>query len=224
MTRMTKPIENDPLETAIDDLPRARKIGDTAEAIAQIVKSLPKGTHLTAPEVFERAREIGMDLSLSTVYRTLHKMKKHGDVMTVSGERGLRYEIAEEGEDHDHLICLGCGLTIEFHDDLIRGFGKTVAHRKGFEHRSSRFDILGYCQTCRSSDQLHRINQTMESLNTVADVMQELIPLLRQSTENLQLRKMSKAQATLSVVVDQLRQSLDDAETALSQIESNYRP
>jgi Fur family ferric uptake transcriptional regulator len=90
---------------------KSARSGDTQSAIASIVKGLPKGTHLTAGEVYEKAKELGLDVSLSTVYRTLHRLKTHGDVSTVSGERGVRYEIHEEGENHDHLICLGCGLT-----------------------------------------------------------------------------------------------------------------
>ena len=111
---------------------RAPKYGETQQIIAEIVKNLPKGEHLTAPEVYERTKDFGVDISLSTVYRALHRLKSHGNVSTVSGERGLRYETAEEGGDHDHLICLGCGTTIEFVDELIRGFGKSVAERKGF--------------------------------------------------------------------------------------------
>src|ERR1700691_5620377 len=98
--------------------------------------------HLTAPEVYQRTKEMGLEISLSTIYRSLHKLKVHGNVSTVTGERGLRYETTEAGPDHDHLICLGCGLTIEFTDELIRGFGKSLVERKGFEHKSSRFDIF----------------------------------------------------------------------------------
>ncbi len=98
--------------------------GQSQESISTIVKSFPKGTHVTAAEVYERALEMGYELSLSTVYRNLHRLKADGNVNTVSGDRGMRYEPSEEGPDHDHLICLGCGLTIEFIDDLIRGFGK----------------------------------------------------------------------------------------------------
>ena len=85
----------------------------TQAAIADIIRSIPRGDHLTAPEVFEKAKAQGLRVSLSTIYRTLNRLKAEGDVITVSGDRGLRYEAAEEGPAHDHLIRLGCGLTIE---------------------------------------------------------------------------------------------------------------
>ena len=30
-----------------------------------------------------------------------------------------RYELAREGDHHDHLICTRCGLIIEFKDEII---------------------------------------------------------------------------------------------------------
>ncbi|MBK9772105.1 MAG: transcriptional repressor [Candidatus Obscuribacter sp.] len=45
------------------------------EAIAEIIRSIPRGDHLTAPEVYELAKQRGLKLSLSTVYRTLNKLK-----------------------------------------------------------------------------------------------------------------------------------------------------
>lgn len=120
-------------------------------AIASIIKDAPRGTHLTAPEVYAKARDCGLPVSISTVYRTLQRLKEVGNLSTVSGNRKLRYESAEEGPEHDHLICLNCGLTIEFIDERLPAFGKTVAKTKGFIHSKSRFDILGFCAQCRLS-------------------------------------------------------------------------
>jgi Fur family ferric uptake transcriptional regulator len=201
-----------PKETAS----KGRKQSDTQEAIVGIVKSLPKGEHLTAPEVYERAKELGLEISLSTVYRTLHKLKVHGDVSTVSGDRGLRYETAEEGDDHDHLICLGCGLTVEFSDDLIRGFGKTVAQRKGFDHHSSRFDILGFCQACSSNDQSRKVDQSVEALASAIDFTESAMQQLRLVIDLYSARKYSKGTVTVETAVDKLRQAIADCETSIA--------
>lgn len=187
---------------------------DTREAIAAIVRSAPKGTHLTAPEVFERARELGLNVSLSTVYRILHRLKALGDVSTVSGERGLRYETAEEGEDHDHLICLGCGLTIEFVDDLIRGFGKTVANRKGFEHHSSRFDILGYCSQCNAHDDLRRMEQASHYLENGIEAAAEAQAAMKEAIDLQQSRKFARANSTIRTALERLKESIENAEAS----------
>ena len=196
--------------------PRAGRSIDLQAAIASIVKELPRGIHITASEVFEKAKELGLDVSLSTVYRILNRLKIHGDVSTVAGDRGLRYEISEDGEDHDHLICLGCGLTIEFVDELIRGFGQTVAQRKGFEHKSSRFDILGYCSSCNANDQAHKLQQAIEALASAIQNSEESIEQLKQSIEWLDARKTLKAAASIELAIEQLKKALNECESGSS--------
>src|SRR5262250_3977886 len=83
--------------TAVQTPDPPRRQGHVQQAIAELVRDIPRGTHLTAPEVYRRAREIGLQVSLSTVYRTLHTLQAHGNVTTVSGDRGLRYEAAGSG-------------------------------------------------------------------------------------------------------------------------------
>jgi Fur family ferric uptake transcriptional regulator len=169
--------------------PRQKQV---KQAIAELVKELPKGTHLTAPEVYRAAKDAGVNVSLSTVYRTLNNLQAHGNVTALGSDRGRRYESSGEGEDHDHLICVKCGLTIEFFDDLIRGFGKSVAQRKGFEHKSSRFDILGLCAECKSKDEDHRIEAAVGSLEAAVESLEEAIAICKQSIVLFESRKVAK--------------------------------
>lgn len=190
--------------------------GVTRKLIAQIVKDLPKGTHLTVPEVFERTKELGLPISISTVYRILNKMKLQGTVSTVAGDRSQRYETADSDHDHDHLICLGCGLTIEFMDELIRGFGKSVAERKGFEHRSSRFDILGYCKRCSSKDHGHRFQQSLDNLGSALNAAEESVLQLRQAFDLNSTFRFAKGSIYMNGAIAALRQALTDCENAQS--------
>lgn len=199
---------------------RAPKYGETQQIISDVVKSLPKGTHITAPEVYERTKEMGVEISLSTVYRALHRLKSHGNVSTVSGERGLRYENAEDGNDHDHLICLGCGMTIEFQDELIRGFGKSVAERKGFEHSWSRFDILGYCNECSSNDAGHRIQQSIDHLSNACENIEDGLSQLRQAIELHEVRKLTRGVQLVHTVSERLKSALAECENSLNLLNS----
>ena len=182
--------------------------GHGQDAIAALVKDLPAGTHLTAPEVYSRARELGLNVSLSTVYRTLHTLKDHGNVTTLSGERGRRYEAAGSGTEHDHLICVRCGLTIEFFDDLIRGFGKTVAQRKGFEHKSSRFDILGICSDCKAKDEDHKIEQAVAGLANSVACAEEAIAMARNAISSFEARKTARGQEGSLASAEKLQEAL----------------
>lgn len=178
------------------------------EAIASLVQALPQGTHLTAPEVHNRARQVGLSVSLSAVYRALNALKEQGNVATLSGDRGLRYEATAGGHDHDHLICLKCGLTIEFVDELIHGFGKLVAQRKGYEHRSSRFDILGICSDCKAKDEDHQIKQAIQCLDQVIVSARLAIAQCQSGIAALQLRKGGRAAENIIIAGEKLNEAI----------------
>jgi Fur family ferric uptake transcriptional regulator len=190
----------------------AKKSRQLAEAIESIIKDVPRGIHLTAGEVYRRAREAGLDVSLSTVYRTLNTLQQDGNVSTVSGEHGRRYEARDLDHDHDHLICLKCGLTIEFADDLIRGFGKAVAERKGYEHKSSRFDILGICADCKAKDEDHRVSTAAEAVDSIISQIETATIELQLAAAALETRKLSKATDFINSTIPKIKEALEDLE------------
>lgn len=198
--------------------PRARQL---QEAIETIIKDIPRGTHLTAPEVYRRAREQGLQVSLSTVYRTLNLLQAHGNVSTVSGDHGRRYEARDLDHDHDHLICLKCGLTIEFTDELIRGFGRAVAERKGYEHATSRFDILGICSDCKSKDEDHKVSVSIGALETALDCLASSVEKIEATIALLESRKVSRAAEILTALMPRLLQAATETENATALLNQN---
>jgi Fur family ferric uptake transcriptional regulator len=191
------------------------------ESLESFIKGLPRGVHLTAPEVFKMAKEQGLKVSLSTVYRTLNNLSVQGQVQALSGEHGRRYEASDGGHDHDHLICVKCGLTIEFEDDLIRGFGKTVADRKGYEYKHSRFDILGVCQPCRSQGDDHRIDQSIRTVEKMLAACESITQELELSLEQLQLRKLVRARELMDNAYLQIQEAGDEFERSLEFLDIN---
>jgi Fur family ferric uptake transcriptional regulator len=192
-------------------------------AIAAIVKDAPRGTHLTAPEVYAKARDCGLPVSISTVYRTLQRLKEVGNLSTVSGNRKLRYESAEEGPEHDHLICLNCGLTIEFIDERLPNFGEAVAKNKGFVHTKSRFDILGICAQCRSSGNSSTKAKMAEHWQSasisVKDALNGLL-LVKESLsrEDLTEQEMKDLFATNELIKLKLKKAVENCEAVDSLI------
>ena len=189
------------------------------DSLESFIKGLPRGIHLTAPEVYKHARDQGLKVSLSTVYRTLNNLSMQGQVQAMTGEHGRRYEAAEPGHDHDHLICVKCGLTIEFEDDLIRGFGKTVADRKGYEYRHSRFDILGLCQGCKSQGDDHRFEMATLSVEQLITLCESATADLEIALEQLQSRKLPRAKELLESILPTLQESCVELERCLEGIE-----
>lgn len=192
------------------------KPGQMPQVIASLIAEMPRGTHLTANEVFNRAQEQGIQVSLSTVYRVLNDLESRGDITTMAGEHGKRYESASTAEDHDHLICLKCGLTIEFVDDFIRGLGKSVAQRKGYEHKSSRFDILGLCGECKVKREAHRLQGAVECLKDAADGAREGIDLCRQAQSLYKDGKTERAVNAARQALSELRGAVSALEMAIS--------
>ena len=105
--------------------------------------------HLDADEVYRRAREKQPRLSLSTVYRTLQKLKELGLVEELHfDETHHHYEIKPSTEHH-HLVCLGCGKVVEFECPLSQKMKDDVSREKGFDVTNAEVRMTGYCPECR---------------------------------------------------------------------------
>ncbi len=203
-----------------NDAVDARKKRGQSESIAELLQQLPQGTHVTAPQVFELAQKAGIQISLSSVYRTLNLLKNAGQVGALSGEHGVRYEARHTDHDHDHLICMVCGFTVEFEDDLIKGFGQDLARRKGYDYKRSRFDIYGLCLECQSKSDEHKVRQSITVLGDVGGKMQSIMNLLDSALNNLDARKVERSCEAIEEALQLLEGAPAQLETVLSRLKS----
>jgi Fur family transcriptional regulator, stress-responsive regulator len=68
--------------------------------------------HLTAEEILDEARARLPEVSLTTVYNTLHELVAMGEVRELVGQRGSkRYD--PNVEAHHHLRCVCCGRILD---------------------------------------------------------------------------------------------------------------
>lgn len=65
--------------------------------------------HLTAEDVFKMLLAEGADIGLATVYRVLMQFEQAGLLLRSNFESGKAVFELNEGEHHDHLVCLDCG-------------------------------------------------------------------------------------------------------------------
>ena len=105
--------------------------------------------HLDADELYRRAREKQPRLSLSTVYRTLQLLKRLGLVEELHFDEDHHHYEVKPPAEHHHLVCLGCGKVVEFHNPLSRYIKKNVPEAKGFEIIDTELRMTGYCPGCR---------------------------------------------------------------------------
>ena len=121
----------------------------------KILEIFQQGTqrHMTAEDVYRHLLLQHVDIGLATVYRVLMQFEQ-ANILKRShfeNERAV-YEL-NEGEHHDHLICLDCGRVEEFHNEEIEALQVQVAKRQGFEIADHALSLYAHC---RKKDCEHR--------------------------------------------------------------------
>ncbi|MFM2049610.1 MAG: hypothetical protein RL682_101 [Pseudomonadota bacterium] len=111
--------------------------------------------HMTAEDVFRVLLQERSDVGLATVYRVLAQFEQAGILARSHFESGKAVFELDEGEHHDHLICLDCGRVEEFYDAEIEKRQAAVAKAKGF---SIADHALSLYATCTKSNCPHRNN------------------------------------------------------------------
>ncbi len=104
--------------------------------------------HISAEEVYKRLLDSGEDVGLATVYRVLTQFETAGIVRRHNFEGGRSVFEIEQGEHHDHLVCVSCGKVEEFLDDVIEQRQETIAHEANFKMTDHNLTIYGECQDC----------------------------------------------------------------------------
>ena len=109
------------------------------------------GSHRTAEEFAAEVKAIAPDINISTIYRNLDELHQLGIVDHVHlGHGPAVYHLASE--QHGHLVCTDCGVTVEVPDDQLRAFERELKEIYGFTVDSRHFALMGRCAGCASRD------------------------------------------------------------------------
>ena len=101
--------------------------------------------HMTAEDVFRQLMQDNTDIGLATVYRVLTQFEQAGLLSRNHFEGGKAVYELNEGQHHDHLVCLDCGQVEEFFDAEIEKRQHAVAKLKGFEIADHALSIYAHC-------------------------------------------------------------------------------
>jgi len=89
--------------------------------------------HPDIEEIYNRAKNMDSDISITTVYRTINLLKQHEIVNEHDfGDNRSRYEVHKEDDIHHHIIDVDSGNIIEFnfqHEDEL----KKIANKLGYD-------------------------------------------------------------------------------------------
>jgi len=89
--------------------------------------------HLSAEDIYKELLDSGEDIGLATVYRVLTQFEAAGLVTRHNFEGGHSVFELDEGEHHDHMVCVDSGEVVEFVDAEIERLQREIARKHDFE-------------------------------------------------------------------------------------------
>ncbi len=101
--------------------------------------------HMTAEDVYKALLGEGADVGLATVYRVLTQFEQAGILRRSSFESGKSVYELNEGQHHDHLVCLSCGRVEEFFDAQIEQRQRDIASQRGFTLQEHSLALYASC-------------------------------------------------------------------------------
>jgi Fur family ferric uptake transcriptional regulator len=104
-----------------------------------------KQRHMTAEDVYRVLLDDHSDVGLATVYRVLTQFEQAGILLRSHFESGKAVYELDEGQHHDHLVCLDCGRVEEFFDAEIEKRQQSVAKAKGFTIADHALSLYANC-------------------------------------------------------------------------------
>jgi len=104
-----------------------------------------KQRHMTAEDVFRVLLDSRSDIGLATVYRVLMQFEQAGLLTRSNFESGKAVYELNEGQHHDHLVCLDCGRVEEFFDAEIERRQHAIAAERGFVLQEHALSLYANC-------------------------------------------------------------------------------
>jgi Fur family ferric uptake transcriptional regulator len=101
--------------------------------------------HMSAEDVYRELLAEHQDIGLATVYRVLLQFEQAGILKRNNFESGKAVYELDEGEHHDHLVCLQCGRVEEFYDPEIERRQHRIAKDRGFALQDHSLALYANC-------------------------------------------------------------------------------
>lgn len=118
-------------------------------AVAAVFDEL-EGFH-SVQQVHARLRAAGDSVGLSTVYRAVQSLAEDGELDSIRTGSGEALYRRCSTRHHHHLVCRGCGRTVEVAGPAVEQWADRVADEHGFADVSHTLEIFGTCVACRGA-------------------------------------------------------------------------
>ncbi|MEX8504427.1 ferric iron uptake transcriptional regulator [Leptothrix ochracea] len=102
--------------------------------------------HLAAEDIFKILLAEGTEIGLATIYRVLLQFEQAGILIRNHFESGKSVFELNEGQHHDHLVCLDCGHVEEFCDAEIESRQRAIAQERGYLLQEHSLALYAHCR------------------------------------------------------------------------------
>lgn len=118
------------------------------EVVLQVITD--EEEHLTANEVFDKARRLLPGISFATVYNSLRYLKEANLIGEISfGNGASRFDSLTSR--HDHAICTNCGKLVDMEIELPVEIVKLATKFSKFKLESIELTLRGLCPECKNN-------------------------------------------------------------------------
>jgi Fur family ferric uptake transcriptional regulator len=105
--------------------------------------------HLSTDELHRLVQKKDTGIGYTTVYRTLKLLTECGLASEVAFHDGIaRYEHQYNRRSHHHMVCTGCGSSVEFFSREVDRLEQEIGHRYHYFTTRHTFQIYGVCEDC----------------------------------------------------------------------------
>ncbi|WFE41772.1 transcriptional repressor [Micromonospora sp. WMMD998] len=106
-----------------------------------------EGFH-SAQDLHAMLRRRGDRIGLTTVYRTLQALADANEIDVMRPPGGEHLYRRCSGGHHHHLVCRGCGRTVEVAGPAVEKWADRISAEHGFTEVSHTLEIFGTCPAC----------------------------------------------------------------------------
>src|SRR5579859_7537262 len=106
--------------------------------------------HLSTEELHRLVQKRDAKIGYTTVYRTLKLLHECGLASEVAFHDGIaRYEHQHNRRSHHHMVCTGCGVSVEFFAPDANRIEQEIGKKFHFDATRHTFQIYGLCADCK---------------------------------------------------------------------------
>ena len=103
----------------------------------------------SAQDLHDLLRRDGASVGLTTVYRHLQSLSENGQVDVLrTGDGEAVYRRCPTATHHHHLVCRGCGRSIEVEAPAVEAWASAIGRTHGFSEMTHTVELYGTCRDC----------------------------------------------------------------------------